>query len=257
MSAISIRSLALFGALLAWWAFALINQSARWVPPAMIPTPDEILMAGWELRGNVPTDIAISLLRSVWGFLIAAVFGVLLGCLSGSSRLAENIIDPILEVLRPIPPLAFLPIFIIWFGLGELSKVLMIAFAAFSVIYVNTYQGVRYADPLLMRAALSLGAGRRQAFFTISLPAALPEIFTGLRLGMGMAFFVLVAAELIAADAGMGFRIQEARWQFRVDRMFFGAALIGVIGFTLFAGLRRLENRLLAWKPKRESDGGV
>jgi ABC-type nitrate/sulfonate/bicarbonate transport system permease component len=74
---------------------------------------------------------------------------------------------------------------------------------------------------------------------------------------MGMAFFVLVAAELIAADAGMGFRIQEARWQFRVDRMFFGAALIGVIGFTLFAGLRRLENRLLAWKPKRESDGGV
>lgn len=257
MSAVAIRSLALAGALLTWWGFALLNQGVRWVPPALIPTPYEIVQAGWEIRAFVLTDIAVSLMRAIWGFLIAAVLGVMLGCLTGSSRLAENVIDPILEVLRPIPPLAFLPIFIIWFGLGELSKVLMIAFAAFFVIYVNTYQGVRYADPLLMRAALSLGAGRRQAFFTISLPAALPEIFTGLRLGIGMAFFVLVAAELIAADAGLGFRIQEARWQFRVDRMFFGAALIGVIGFTLFAGLRRLENRLLAWKPKRESDGGI
>jgi ABC-type nitrate/sulfonate/bicarbonate transport system permease component len=255
MSSFAIRSMALLGALLLWWGFALANQAMRWVPPTMIPTPDEILVAGWEIRDVIPMDIAISLLRSLWGFLIAAVAGVLLGCLSGSSRLAENIIDPILEVLRPIPPLAFLPIFIIWFGLGELSKVLMIAFAAFFIIYVNTYQGVRYADPLLMRAALSLGAGRRAAFFSISLPAALPEIFTGLRLGMGMSFFVLVAAELIAADSGMGFRIQEARWQFRVDRMFFGAVLIGVIGFILFAALKRLEDRLLAWKPKREGTG--
>jgi ABC-type nitrate/sulfonate/bicarbonate transport system permease component len=257
MNVLVIRTLALLGALALWWGFALFNQAVQWVPPTMIPTPDEVVAAGWELRDVVPADIAISLLRSLQGFLIAAVAGVLLGCLSGSSRLAENVIDPVLEVLRPIPPLAFLPIFIIWFGLGELSKVLMIAFAAFFVIYVNTYQGVRYADPTLMRAALSLGAGRRHAFFTISLPAAMPEIFTGLRLGMGMAFFVLVAAELIAADSGMGFRIQEARWQFRVDRMFFGAALIGVIGFALFAGLRRLENRLLAWKPKREAVGGL
>jgi len=192
-------------------------------------------------------------LRAFLGFLIAAILGVLLGCLTGSSRLAENIIDPVLEVLRPIPPLAFLPIFIIWFGLGETSKVLMIAYSAFFIIYMNTYQGVRYADPLLMRAALSLGASKRQAFFRIGLPSAMPEIFTGMRLGIGMAFFVLVAAELIAADSGMGFRIQEARWQFRVDRMFFGAALIGTIGFILFAALKFAETKLLAWKPKRET----
>jgi ABC-type nitrate/sulfonate/bicarbonate transport system permease component len=164
------------------------------------------------------------------------------------------VIDPILELLRPIPPLAFLPMFIIWFGLGELSKVLMIAFSAFFVIYVNAYQGVRYADPLLMRAAQSLGADRRRAFFSISLPSAMPEIFTGLRLGMGMSFFVLVAAELLAADSGMGFRIQEARQQFRIDRMIFGAVQIGVVGYILFALLHRLESRLLAWKPKREQD---
>jgi ABC-type nitrate/sulfonate/bicarbonate transport system permease component len=192
-------------------------------------------------------------LRVVEGFAIATILGVPLGCLSAMSWLAENIVDPVLEVLRPIPPLAFLPIFIIWFGLGELSKVLMIAFASFFTVYVNTYQGVRYSDPLLMRAALSLGAGKRHAFFTIALPSAMPEIFTGLRLAMGMSFFVLVAAELIAADSGLGYRIQEARWQFRVDRMFFGAALIGFVGYFLLSGLRRLEDWLLRWKPKRET----
>lgn len=248
-----IRTASLLTFLAAWWLFAALNSSLQWVPPVMIPTPLQILESGWDMRNLVPGDVAISMFRVFLGFLIAAVLGVFLGCLTGSSRLAENIFDPIFEVLRPIPPLAFLPIFIIWFGLGEASKVLMIAYSAFFIIYMNTYQGVRYADPLLMRAALSLGASKGQAFFRISLPSAMPEIFTGMRLGIGMAFFVLVAAELIAADSGMGFRIQEARYQFRVDRMFFGAALIGTIGFILFASLKFAETKLLAWKPKREA----
>lgn len=252
MSNTILRICSVSGAFLLWWGFAILNQYAGFFPSAMMPTPPEVLTAGWELRDKVPTDIIVSLSRVFQGFVIAAVLGVLLGCLSGTSRVAENLIDPVLEILRPIPPLAFLPIFIIWFGLGEMSKVLMIAFASFFIIYVNTYQGVRYADPLLMRAARCLGAKKRAAFFTIGLPSAMPEIFTGLRLGAGMAFFVLVAAELLAADNGMGFRIQEARWQFRVDRMFFGAALIGVVGFILLGALRKLETRLLAWKPTRD-----
>ena len=252
MSNALLRLCSVTAAFLLWWGFAVLNQQANFFPESMVPTPPEVVMAGWELRGKVPTDVLVSLTRVFQGFIIAAVLGVLLGCLSGTSRIAENLIDPVLEILRPIPPLAFLPIFIIWFGLGELSKVLMIAFASFFIIYVNTYQGVRYADPLLMRAARCLGANTRTAFFTIGLPSAMPEIFTGLRLGAGMAFFVLVAAELLAADNGMGFRIQEARWQFRVDRMFFGAALIGVVGFILLGGLRWLETRLLAWKPARD-----
>lgn len=250
-----IRYGSIASAFVLWYVFALLNAKLKWLPPVMIPTPMEVIEAGWDLRHVIPLDIAVSLLRAAEGFAIAAVSGVLLGSLCGSSRLAENVIDPLLELVRPIPPLAFLPIFIIWFGLGELSKVLMIAFSAFFVIYVNTYQGVRYADPLLMRAALSLGVRPRRAFFTIILPSALPEIFTGLRLGMGMSFFVLVAAELLAADSGMGFRIQEARWQFRIDRMIYGAVQIGVIGFILFSLLSWLEARLLAWKPKREGIG--
>lgn len=253
MNTTAVRTLALLGAVAGWWVFSIVNARFGWVPESLIPSPLEVLDAGWESRASIPADVAASLLRVIEGFAIAAFAGILLGCLSASSRLAENILDPILEVLRPIPPLAFLPIFIIWFGLGEMSKVLMIAFATFFTIYVNTYQGVRYADPLLMRAALSLGAKPTHAFFTIGLPSAMPEIFTGLRLGMGMAFFVLVAAELLAADSGMGYRIQEARWQFRVDRMFFGAALIGFVGYLLLFALKRIEARLLDWKPVRQA----
>ena len=249
-----IRIASITGVVLLWVIFGYVNEHYKFINPVMIPSPKDVLLAFWDLRQVIPGDVGISLLRAGQGFALAAFFGVLTGCLSGSSRLARDIIDPILELLRPIPPLAFLPMFIIWFGLGELSKVLMIAFSAFFVIYVNTFQGVRYADPLLMRAAQSLGASSQRAFFTISLPSAMPEIFTGLRLGMGMSFFVLVAAELLAADSGMGFRIQEARQQFRIDRMLFGAVQIGIIGYILFAVLQKIENRLLAWKPKREMD---
>ncbi len=252
-----IRYASIGGAILLWIAFGFVNAELKFINPVMIPSPIEVLQAGWDLRAVIPADIAISLLRAGEGFAIAAILGVLTGCLTGSSRIAANVIDPILELLRPIPPLAFLPMFIIWFGLGEVSKVLMIAFSAFFVIYVNTYQGVRYADPLLMRAAQSLGADRRRAFFSISLPSAMPEIFTGLRLGMGMSFFVLVAAELLAADSGMGFRIQEARQQFRIDRMLYGAVQIGVVGFILFALLGKLESRALAWKPKRDPESNA
>lgn len=256
MSSRLVRLASIAGVVLLWVIFGYVNAQYKFINPTMIPSPKDVVFAFWDLRDVIPGDVGISLLRAGEGFLLAAFFGVLTGCLTGSSRLARDLIDPILELLRPIPPLAFLPMFIIWFGLGELSKVLMIAFSAFFVIYVNTYQGVRYADPLLMRAAQSLGASSQRAFFTISLPSAMPEIFTGLRLGMGMSFFVLVAAELLAADSGMGFRIQEARQQFRIDRMLFGAVQIGIIGYLLFALLQKLENRLLAWKPKREMDAG-
>jgi ABC-type nitrate/sulfonate/bicarbonate transport system permease component len=179
---------------------------------------------------------------------IAAVLGVLLGLLSGYLALVEDLTDPVIEVIRPIPPLAFLPMFIIWFGIGELAKVLFIAFSCFFPIYLNTAQGVRFTDPVLVRAARSLGASQAQVFFHVVLRAALPEIMTGLRLGFGMSLFVLVAAELIAADSGLGYRIQEARNMFQVDVMFLCAFAIGVLGFALGTLLRWLQGDILRWK---------
>jgi len=152
------------------------------------------------------------------------------------------------ELFRPIPPLALLPLFIIWLGIGELAKVLLIAFSTFFPIFLNTTEGVRSTDPLHLRAALSLGANRWQIFTNVIARSALPGIIVGLRLGFALGFFVLVAAELIAADSGLGYRIQESRNFFLVDRMFVGAAVIGVLGFGFNLALRRLEEFLLRWR---------
>jgi ABC-type nitrate/sulfonate/bicarbonate transport system permease component len=160
----------------------------------------------------------------------------------------ESLVDPMLELLRPIPPLAFLPMMVLWFGIGEASKISFIAYAAFFPIFTTTLEGIKYVDPLLLRAAESLGASRRDLFRYVVLPAATPSIITGLRLGFGLSFFVIVAAEFIAADAGLGYLINDARTFFLVSQMLLGAAVIGLIGFAFNRLLRLLEARLLRWR---------
>ncbi len=245
------RAVGLIGFVTLWEVFANLNHgSLRLVNPNLLPAPHEIVAAGIEMSrsGLLWTDVGVSLARAAEGFGLAAVLGVFLGMLSGYLSLFEDFAGPLIEVIRPIPPLAFLPMFIIWFGIGEPSKVLFIAFSCFFPIYLSTTQGVRFTDPVLIRAARSLGASQAQIFLHVVLRSALAEIMTGLRLGFGMAFFVLVAAELIAADAGLGYRIQEARNQFHVDVMFLDAFLIGVLGFGIGTGLRWVQGYILRWK---------
>jgi ABC-type nitrate/sulfonate/bicarbonate transport system permease component len=252
----TLRILSVVGFLALWILFTEINARVGWLNAALFPPPWEVATAGWELRRFLALDIGISVARSMAGFGIAAVLGVLLGLLVGYFRLAEDLLETLVELFRPIPTLAFLPIFIIWFGLGETSKVLLIAYACFFPIFVNTQQGVRYADPLLVRAALSLGASQRQVFTNVILRAALPEIITGLRLAVALSLIVLVAAELVAADSGMGFRIQESRLQFRVDRMLYGAVQMGVVGYIFNLVFRAAENHILRWKSRVEHSRG-
>ncbi|MBI3966094.1 MAG: ABC transporter permease [Chloroflexi bacterium] len=244
------RALSLILFVAVWEAFAVLNRSWRLINPNLVPAPHEVVAAGVELAraGTLWTDVGMSLTRALEGFAFAAVLGVLIGMLSGYLALFEDFTDPVIELIRPIPPLAFLPMFIIWFGIGELSKVLFITFSCFFPIYLSTAQGVRFTDPILIRAARSLGASEPQVFWHVVLPAALPEIMTGLRLGFGMSLFVLVAAELIAADAGLGYRIQEARNTFRVDVMFLGAFAIGILGYVIGLLLRWLQAYMLRWK---------
>ena len=248
------RLRALAACAVVWELLADGNRSWRLVNPNLLPAPHEVLAAAAELARDCTLwqDIGVSLWRASQGFALAAGLGVLAGLLSGYLALFEDFADPVIEVIRPIPPLAFLPMFIIWFGIGELAKVLFITFSCFFPIYLSTAQGVRFADPLLLRAARSLGASEVQVFRHVVLRAAVPEIMTGLRLGFGMSLFVLVAAELIAADAGLGYRIQEARNQFRVDVMFLDAFVIGLLGFAIGGLLRRLQGHVLRWKPQAQ-----
>ena len=254
MLALRLTSLALFFA--AWWAVSLLNAHVLKVfNPVLLPAPADVVRAGVKMAasGELLTHILASLSRVLWGFGIAAALGVAVGTALGRSRLLEHLVEPTLEMLRPIPPLAFLPMMVLWFGIGEASKVAFIAYAAFFPVFTTTVEGIKYVDPVLVRAAASLGASERQIFWHVILPAATPNIITGLRLAFGLSFFVIVAAEFIAADSGLGFLINDARTFFLVSNMLLGAAVIGIIGVVANMALRRLEAWLLRWR--RESRG--
>jgi ABC-type nitrate/sulfonate/bicarbonate transport system permease component len=245
-------SLLLFFAL--WWGVSLLNAHLLKVfNPILLPAPDEVLRAGIKMAasGELLKHITASLSRVLWGFGIAATLGILVGTALGRSRLLEHLVEPMLEMLRPIPPLAFLPMMVLWFGIGEASKVAFIAYAAFFPIFTTTIEGIKYVDPVLIRAASSLGASERQIFWHVVLPAATPNIITGMRLAFGLSFFVIVAAEFIAADSGLGFLINDARTFFLVANMLLGAAVIGIIGVLANVLLRKLEGRLLRWRESR------
>jgi len=242
-------SLLLFFAL--WWSVSLLNAHVFKVfNPILLPAPDEVLKAGIKMAasGELFKHITASLSRVLWGFSIAAGLGIVVGTALGRSRLLEHLVEPMLEMLRPIPPLAFLPMMVLWFGIGEASKVAFIAYAAFFPIFTTTIEGIKFVDPLLIRAASSLGASERQIFWHVVLPAATPNIITGMRLAFGLSFFVIVAAEFIAADSGLGFLINDARTFFLVSNMLLGAAVIGIIGVLANVLLRKLEGRLLRWR---------
>ena len=248
-------TLSLAGALGIWQLIVWANLAIEFMNPVLLPTPVGVLNAASEQieQGTLHLDVLYSLYRVVAGFVVGSAIAVVAGCVAGSTRLFEDLLDPVLEMLRPIPPLAWLPLFIFWFGIGEPSKIYFTAFVAFFPVYVNTVEGVKYTDPLLLRAALSLGATRWQMFRFVILHAAIPQIITGLRLGFGMAFLALVATELIAANAGLGYRIMESRNYFKVDWMVFGALVIGLIGFTLGGAIRAVEVRLLKWRPRQDT----
>jgi ABC-type nitrate/sulfonate/bicarbonate transport system permease component len=248
---LSLRSVSIVGFFALWYAASLINAHVwRMFSPILLPPPHEVLEAAIKLTlsGELPRDIAASLGRVVFGFLIAAVLGVGLGTLIGRSRTIERLLEPALELMRPIPPLAFLPVFVLWFGIGESSKVAFITYAAFFPIFTTTNEGIKFVDILLIRAAQTLGASEGQIFRLVVLPGAMPSIITGLRVGFAQCLFVIVAAEFIAADSGLGFLINDSRSFFLMSNMLVGAIVIGLIGLVFNSLLRRLEARLLRWR---------
>ena len=170
-----------------------------------------------------------------------------LGIAIGRSRVVRGLVDPLIEFYRPIPPLAYLPLIVIWCGIGELSKVLLIYLAIFAPIVIATSTGVRSVDPAKIRAAQALGATPAQLIRHVILPSALADILTGVRIGLGVGWSTLVAAELIAAQRGLGFMVQSAAQFLVTDVVILGILLIAVIAFALELGLRALQRRLVPW----------
>ncbi|MBI4507383.1 MAG: ABC transporter permease [Chloroflexi bacterium] len=222
--------------------------------PVLLPPPPTVVRSMVEMliEGTLLVHVAVSLARAVGGFLLATVIGVPLGIFMGRSARIHAIIDPWVELLRPVPPIAMLPLVVLWFGIGEESKLVVVFYGAIFPILINTIHGVRTVDNTLIRAARALGASGRQIFYLVVLPAAVPSVVTGLRLGAGMAIFVLVAAELLGSTAGLGWLIMDSREHFFTDRIMVGIVALGLVGYCINRSLLGLERKLVRWRPAQE-----
>lgn len=248
-----IRAAALAGVLLAWAAVAYGNRSLQAMNPVLLPTPGEVVAVAVTLArdGSLAWHLAVSSLRIVEGFGLAAGAALGLGLLVGLYTPARLALEPVIEFVRPIPPLAFLPMFLVWFGLGETSKVAFIAYTTFFPMFVGITASLIRVDVMLLRAAASLGATRWELLRRVVLPAAFPGIVVALRLGFGLAIFVIVGAEFMGADAGLGNLIMEGRVFFNPAQIVMGALLLGGLGSLVNALLLATERRVLRWRALR------
>ena len=236
--------------LLATWA---LTAWAEVLPAVFLPSPGAVAAKFFKVAvdGYVGATLAghaaASLGRVFAALLLALVVGVPAGIAIGISTVGRGILDPLIEFLRPLPPLAYLPLIVIWFGIGEPSKVLVIAIAMLAPISISTAAGVRAAPADRVNAARALGAGRRQVLWLVILPGALPAILTGLRIALGTGWTTLVAAELVAATSGLGFMIQSAAQFLVTDVVIMGILVIAAIAILLETLIRWIERALVPW----------
>ena len=224
--------------------------------PALLPSISQVLRAGVAVATEgfqgvtLLDDVAISLLRVGGGFLMAVAVGVPLGLWIGTSRLVESVHDPYIQFLRPLPPLGYYTLLIVWFGIGDGSKVVLLFLTGLPIIVVSSAAGVRSVDRDLLLATSSLGLKGFKLFRFVVFPACLPAIFTGMRLALGATFGSLVAAELIAAESGLGWLILTASNYVRTSIVFAGIIVIGLIALVLDHGVVLIERRLVPWAGK-------
>lgn len=245
-----ISALAVISLLLLW---ALVSMSGK-LPQGYLPTPMEmyrealgLLQDGYK-HEPLWQHIGISLFRTLTGFVAGVTIGVPLGLLTGYSYTAGAIASPIMAFVRPIPPIAFIPMVVLYFGLGELGKVVLIFWTSFNYVHVNAHAGAANVPIAYLRAARSLGMSKSQVFAGVIFPAAIPQIFTGLKVAMALSWAVVVAAELTGAQSGLGYMIADSALTFRIPVVFIGIGLIGLIGLALNFAINWLESRLVHWR---------
>lgn len=235
-----------------WWAVARSGLVAH----LFLPTPREVYTQAIAIYhdgyagASLWEHLSASLSRIVSAALIACALGVPVGLAMGLNRWAKGVLDTPIEFYWPLPPLSYLPLMIIWLGIGETSKITLLVLAMFAPICLSAQAGVRALPIERVNAALSLGASRWNLFFDIVLPSALPEILTGIRIALGVGWGTLVAAELIAATRGIGFMIMSASQFLATDVVFVGIGIIAICAFAFTLVMRSLETWLVPWKGK-------
>ena len=248
--AINLASIVFF--LCLWW----IASHFGWIKPLFLPKPEAIwgafreAVAG-DLDGHTLwVHFGWSLARVMAAFALAVALGVPIGLSMGVSRIMRGVFDPPIEFYRPLPPLAYLPLMIIWFGIGEFAKIVLLFLAIFAPVALAARAGARSVSQEQIQAARSMGASRVQVIKNVILPGALPEILIGLRIGMGVGWTTLVAAEMVAADAGLGKMVFNASNFLRTDVVVLGILMIGLIAYSFEMLMRAIERRAVPWKGK-------
>jgi NitT/TauT family transport system permease protein len=220
------------------------------VEAAFLPPISRVLETGWKLllNGQLPQHFASSLGRSVAGFILAILVAIPLGLAIGRYRLFAQVVNPLLEMFRNTAALALLPVFILFLGIGEVSKVAIVFYGCFWPILLNTITAVITVDPLLIKSARTMGLTPVRLFYKVILPASVPTIFVGIRLAGAVSVLILIAAEMIGAKSGLGYLILASQYNFQVPEMFLGIVSITVVGLLINVLLVTLERHLTAWK---------
>jgi sulfonate transport system permease protein len=229
-----------------WWIVSKFIFSEN---NSLMPSPKDVFMTFITdiKNGTLILNIWKSLLRVLIGFGIASIAGIILGLAIGLVPFIYIILESIINFLKNIPPIAWIPLAILWFGIGELSKIYIIAYSAFFPILLNTIFGVRSIDKILLKMAKNIKLNKLYFLKEIIIPASLPSIFTGLRIGMGTGWMALIAAEMIGATSGLGFMIEESRQLLLVSRVIVGILSIGFCGFICDKILQSIEKKLITW----------
>jgi ABC-type nitrate/sulfonate/bicarbonate transport system permease component len=233
-----------------WEAMARLGEA----DPIILPPPSVIAVTfvAMLLSGELAFHAANSIARLAIGYSLAAVCGITLGLLVGWFRMVSDFFTPLIELTRPISPIALIPLAILWFGIGLGSKVFVITMATFFPILLNTIAGVKNTDLLMIRAARSLGAGHLRLMLTVSIPSAAPFIHTGLRIALSIGFIVIIASEMVAAQNGLGWLVLDSERVYRTDMVFVGIIAISVLGLLADYGMRVLGRLLFPWIHARE-----
>jgi len=228
----------------------------RGIPPIYLPAPSVIAtyLVRMVLDGSLMVNLGATLLRIFAGFVIAAVAGVTLGVLMGMSRLVARIVDPWIAALYPLPKIALIPLLVIWLGTGEAYKILISAVTAFFPIVISSYAGIRQADRGLLKAAKDLGANRRQIQMKVVIPAAIPSIFAGLHLGMGVTIILVVAAEMIGGSghAGMGNILIQSGQVMETEKVFASLVVLAIMGAVVIKLQEWIDGRIAPWMAYRD-----
>jgi NitT/TauT family transport system permease protein len=241
------KYIAIFVFLLLWQILPTLGL----VNPVYIPTPTVIASTMWQLtlNGTLPTDVAVSLSRVLAGFGLALLVALPLGfLLGGFFRNFEKAVNPLLQVLGQANPFTLLPVFIVFLGIGELSKIAIIFWVTQWPVLFNTVTGIKNVDPVLVKVARTAGLGKFDVFRKVLIPASLPTVFTGIRMGAIFAFFMLIGAEMIGSTSGLGFLIMESQMVMEIPNMWAGIVTVALLGLLLNYTILFIEKRLTSWK---------